>query len=112
MTAAINVANDKSEREIDRKLKAYSPQNKVNYDLVTLEGKLKFRNYREAAGRDRGQQSRHRQALERRLGRHAGRRFQQTPFARPRRECTLEDTDRAGKEKTLTYQYERYVPSN
>ena len=45
VTAAINIAHDKSEKEIDRKLNAHSPSPNVNFDLVTLEGKLQLRNY-------------------------------------------------------------------
>ena len=45
MTAAINIAHDKSEREIDRELKAHSPSHNTYFDLVTLEGILQLRNY-------------------------------------------------------------------
>ena len=45
VTAAINIAHDKTEREIDRKLKAHTPAREVYLDLVTLEGKLKLRNF-------------------------------------------------------------------
>ena len=45
VTAAINIAHEKTEREIDRKLKAHSPAREVYLDLVTLEGKLKLRNF-------------------------------------------------------------------
>ena len=45
VTAAINIAHEKTERETDRKLKAHSPAREVYLDLVTLEGKLKLRNF-------------------------------------------------------------------
>jgi hypothetical protein len=112
VTTAINVANDKSEREIDRKLKVYSPQINVNYDLVTLEGKLKFRNYEKHAvdiaisnpvigkplnadsGGTLAVDSSKLRLLEREGSVHWKLRLE------------------PGEEKTLVYQYERYVPSN
>ncbi len=112
VTAAINVANDKSEREIDRKLKAYSPQVNVNFDLVTLEGKLKFRNYEKRtvdivignsvigkplnadSGGTLAVDSSKLRLLEREGSVHWKLRLE------------------PGEEKVLTYQYERYVPSN
>jgi len=45
VTTAINVANDISETEIDRKLKAHSPTHNVYYDLVKLRGTVKVRNF-------------------------------------------------------------------
>ena len=49
VTTAINVANDISETEIDRKLKAHSPTDKVHYDLVKLRGTIKVRNFEKRA---------------------------------------------------------------
>ena len=45
VTAAVNIAHDKSESEIDRKLKAHSPSSNRYLDLVTLEGVLKLHNF-------------------------------------------------------------------
>jgi len=45
VTAAINIAHEKTEAEIARKLKAYSPRTHYYYDLVTLEGTLELRNF-------------------------------------------------------------------
>lgn len=46
ITAAINMATVKSEKEIARKTKAYSPDNNhTYYDLVTLEGTLKLQSF-------------------------------------------------------------------
>ncbi|GAG66906.1 unnamed protein product [marine sediment metagenome] len=45
VTAAVNIAHDKSESEIDRKLKAHSPSSNRYLDLVTLEGMLKLHNF-------------------------------------------------------------------
>ena len=49
VTAAVNIASDQSESEIDRKLKAHSPRDHEFFDLVTLEGTLKLRNYEKTA---------------------------------------------------------------
>jgi hypothetical protein len=49
VTTAINIAHSKSEREIDRKLKAYNPTHDEFYDLVTLEGTITLRNYEKRA---------------------------------------------------------------
>lgn len=45
VTTAINIAHEKHEREIKRQLKAHSPSERVYFDLVTLEGTLLLRNY-------------------------------------------------------------------
>ncbi|MFZ1936852.1 MAG: hypothetical protein WCB27_15520 [Thermoguttaceae bacterium] len=112
VTAAINVAHEKSEREIDRKLKAYSPDNNNSFfDLVTLQGKLQIRNYEKrpveiiianpipgkplAASAD-GKISVDPTRLQL-LERNGAVRW------------TI--TLKPGEEKTLTYQYERYIPS-
>ncbi len=112
VTTAINVANEKSEREVDRKLKAYSPQNNVNYDLVTLEGKLKFRNFDKRAvdivvsnaviGKPLSADSDGTLAVD------------SSKLRLLEREGSVhwKIQIEPGKEKTLTYQYERYVPSN
>jgi hypothetical protein len=45
VTHAVNIAHEQTESEIDRKLKAHSPNHNRHLDLVTLEGKLKIRNF-------------------------------------------------------------------
>jgi len=112
VTTAINVASAKNEREIDRKLKAHSPSHNVYFDLVTLEGKLTLRNYEKRAVKividnpipgkplsaaQNGALSANPDKL-RLLEREGAVRW------------TLEL--QPGEEKTLTYEYERYVPSN
>ena len=112
VTSAMNVAGDQSETEVDRKLKEHSPADKVFLDLVTLRGELKIRN------------------------------FEKIPvdlvvqFATPGKPTQASDagkltidtsklklTERCGsvrweirlepsEAKTLTYEYQRYVPSN
>jgi len=112
VTAAINVAHEKSDREIDRKLKAYSPDNNHFYfDLVTLEGKLQIRNYEK-------------RAVEIIVANPiAGKPLEASSDGKisvdPTRLQLLERNGSVrwtvklepGEEKALTYQYERYVPS-
>jgi hypothetical protein len=112
VTAAINVAHDKTEREVDRKLKAHSPSEKVFFDLVTLEGKLKLRNYEKrpvelvltnpVAGKPTTADNEGVISVD------------PTKLRLLEREGTIRWKIKLGpgEEKTLTYQYERYVPSN
>jgi hypothetical protein len=44
VTAAINIAQDQTETEVDRKLKAHSPSHDYYLDLVTLRGELALKN--------------------------------------------------------------------
>jgi len=112
VTSAINVAHEKSEREVERKLKAHSPSHEVYFDLVTLEGTLKIRNFEKrpvdvtvtngipgkpiAADFD-GSISIDPEKL--RLLERQGSIYWRLKLA-------------PGEEKTITYRYERYVPSN
>jgi hypothetical protein len=45
VSAAINVAHERVEVEADRKFKAHSPEDHVFFDLVTLEGELRLKNF-------------------------------------------------------------------
>jgi hypothetical protein len=45
VTEAVNISHEKSEWEIDRKLKAHSPQKYQYLDLVTLQGEISLRNF-------------------------------------------------------------------
>ena len=45
VTQAINISHDSSEAETARKLKAYNPRRDIYYDLVTLRGTLKLKNF-------------------------------------------------------------------
>jgi len=45
VTTAINIAQDRKESEVDRKLKAHQPSSDFFLDLVTLDGELTLRNY-------------------------------------------------------------------
>lgn len=112
VTTAINIARDQKEAESDRKLKAYQPTTNVFLDLVTLNGELKIQNLGKAPAEmdvrlslrgkpltasDDGtvQQDTANLKIQERTGTIAWR-------------LTLQP----GEGKTLTYQYERYVPSN
>jgi hypothetical protein len=45
ITTAVNVATDKSEGEVDRKIQALADRDRAKFDLVTLAGLLKIRNF-------------------------------------------------------------------
>ena len=113
VTTAINIAEEKTERETDRKMKAYSPDNNhTNFDLVTLEGKLKLRNFEKTET----QIVIHNTIPGKPLTAEQGGTISVDP-AKLRlleREGTIRWQVKLapGAETTLTYQYERYVPSN
>lgn len=112
VTHAINIAHDKTEKEIDRKLKAHSPRSEVNYDLVTLEGRLQLKNFEKRtvdiviANPVPGKPT---------VADNKG-----AISVDPNKLRLLEREGsiawvlklEPNEEKTLTYQYERYVPSN
>ena len=112
VTAAINVAHDKSEKEADRKLKAHQPTRDVNYDLVTLEGKVRLRNYEKRTveivianpipGKPTVADNKGAISVD------------PTRLKLLERSGSVQWTVKLepNEEKTLTYQYERYVPSN
>jgi hypothetical protein len=111
VTAAINVAHDKTEREIDRKLKAHSPTRDVYLDLVTLEGKLRLRNFEKRtveiviANPIPGKPIT--------ADQNGAISVDPTKLQLLEREGSLRWNVKLepGEEKTLTYQYERYVKS-
>jgi hypothetical protein len=45
VTTAVNIAHEKTEKETDRKLKAYSPSHNYYVDLVSLKGTLTLKNF-------------------------------------------------------------------
>lgn len=112
VTTAVNISHDVSEVESDRQLKAYTPSDNYHYfDLVTLEGTAKLKNFeprdveiavvvnitgKALAASDDGAliaETANLKLLER-----AG---------SVRWRVKL----KPGQSKTLTYRYERYVPS-
>ncbi len=108
----MNIAHDKTESEIERKLKAHQISSTVFYDLVTLKGELKIRNFEKSdvlividnpvpgkplsAGED-GRMVADPSKLK--LAERQGSVFWRV-------------TLKPGGEKTLTYEYERYVLSH
>ena len=111
VTAAINIAHDKKEAEMDRKLKAHSPHSNYYLDLVTLEGEVKLRNFEK--------QTADVVVVVTVSGKPILASDDGALFADPEK---LKLSERAGTvrwrldiepggEKTLTYKYERYVPS-
>jgi hypothetical protein len=112
VTAAINIAHDKTESEIERKLKAHQITSTVFFDLVTLSGELKLRNYEKrpveivisnaVPGKPIEASDQGRMVAD------------PTRLKIDERQGTVSWTIKLepGEEKTLTYKYERYVPSN
>ncbi len=111
VATAINVAHEKSEREIDRRLNAHSPGYGVNFDLVTLEGKLQLRNYEKRpiqlviCNPIPGKPIM--------AGDHGTIAVDSTDLQLLTRHGSVAWTVKLepGEEKAFTYQYERYVPS-
>ncbi|MCA9296181.1 MAG: hypothetical protein KC983_06675, partial [Phycisphaerales bacterium] len=111
VTSAVNIVHELNEREIARALKVHQPSRDRWVDLVTLEGTAKIRNYEPTAvdvvveipvpgkpmlASDDGVLRTDATRLE--LTNRAG-------------GITWSVTIPPGASKTLTYQYERYVPS-
>jgi len=112
VTAAINIAHGKTEREVDRKLKAHHVPHNVYFDLVTLEGELKLHNYEErdvlitvgntVPGKPIWVDEEGRMAAD------------PTKLKIDERQGTVswQITLKPGERRTLRYKYERYVRSN
>ncbi len=110
VTTAINVVYEKTESEVDRQLKAHSPRHDVNYDLVTLEGKIQIKNFDPASVSvviDNPISGKPLEAAE-------GKRSLSTSDLKLASRKGLIQWNlklEPGEQKTLTYRYERYVPS-
>lgn len=112
VTTAINIAHDQKETEVDRELKAHQPSNNFFLDLVTLDGELMLRNYGKTPADT---------VVELRL---QGKPLTASDDAKIVLDTTnlklLERvgtvnwhiTMKPGESKTLTYRYERFVPSH
>lgn len=111
VASAINIATEKNERETDRKLNAHAPAINFNLDLVTLEGTLKLKNFEKQTveiiinnpinGKPLSAEnsgSIYVDANKLQLLERAG-------------AITWSMKLEPGEGKTLTYKYERYVPS-
>jgi hypothetical protein len=111
ITSAINVAQDQNETEVDRKLRSHEPSDKFWVDLVTMQGELKIKNLEKSAitlvvttkiaGKpitvsDDGTTT-----------------VNSSKLQLMDREATVRWKVKIdpGQTKTLTYKYERYVPS-
>ncbi len=112
VTTAVNVVTDVIETEADRKLKAYSPSDRVNLDLVTIKGELRLRNFENSPAAV--------QITSRVVGKPLTASDKGIVAADPTK-LTLREREgtirwsvelKPGESKSLTYEYERYVPSN
>lgn len=112
VTTAINIAHSQSEEEVDRELKSHEPRNNEFFDLVTIAGKIRLKNFEQ-------------QPLEIEIDAPInGRPIEADQEGEIRIDATkLRLVERAGsigwrvsldpgQEVLLTYRYERYVPSN
>jgi hypothetical protein len=111
VTAAINVAHGKSERETDRKMKAHHVPNHVYFDLVTLEGELTLHNFDKRAVKIEVTNP----VPGKPLSASDNGRLQADPtkLKLEERQGTIRWTIelQPGQKQTLSYQYERYVRS-
>lgn len=111
VTTAINLAHDQNEVESDRKLKAHQPSGDYFLDLVTIDGKLILRNYGKKPGEvlvDLRLQGKPLSASD-----EARIVLDTTNLKLAERSASVKwnTTVKPGEPKTLTYRYERYVPS-
>ncbi len=112
VTASVNIAQDKSESESDRKFKAHSPEEHKFFDLVTLEGVLKLRNFEKRDAEIVVTNSV--------PGKPISASDDGTLTADPTKLRLLDREGsirwsfklKPGESKELKYKYERYVPSN
>jgi len=111
VTTAINIAHDQKETEVDRKLKAHQPSNDFFLDLVALDGELALRNYGKTPAE---------LIVDLRLQGKPLTASEDAKMVLDTMNLKLLErigsvnwriTVKAGESKTLTYRYERYVPS-
>jgi hypothetical protein len=112
VTASVNVAHEKTESEVDRKFKAHSPSRDLFFDLVTLDGELKLKNFEKREAEiviDNLVPGRPVSASD-----DATLRADPTKLKLLEREGTIRWSLKLkpGETKELKYKYERYVPSN
>jgi hypothetical protein len=111
MTASVNIAHEKNETESQRATKASNPSTDKFYDLVTLEGELKLKNFEK-------------RNVEIAIANHVPGKpisasdggvlaSDSTKLLLLEREGTVRwnVTLKPGETKTIQYKYERYVPS-
>jgi len=111
VTTAINIAHDQNEAEVDRKLKAHQPAGDFFLDLVTLDGELSLRNFGKKPSEvivDLRLQGKPLTASD-----EAKIVLDTTNLKLAERTATVKWSVavKPGESKTLSYRYERYVPS-
>jgi len=111
VTAAINIAHDRTEREVERKLKAHQVHT-TYFDLVTLSGELKLYNYEKRSVKIAISNPVPGKPLE--ASEDGSVSTDPTKLKLEDREGTVSWTVELdpGERKTLSYKYERYVRSN
>ncbi len=112
VTAAINVAHDKAEREAERKLKAHHVPSNAYYDLVTLDGELLLHNFEQRPVKITITNPVPGKPLQ--AGEEGQLRTDPSKLKLEEREGTISWTVelQPGEKKTLNYKYERYVRSS
>ncbi len=112
VTTAINVAKKASETEVARQLKAHEPQTHQHLDLVTLEGKILLRSFEKKPIEitiTQGVQGKPVEASD-----NGAIRIDTDRLRLVERTGTIQWKVQLepGKEREISYKYERYVPSN
>ncbi|MCX6873986.1 MAG: hypothetical protein NTW21_09285 [Verrucomicrobia bacterium] len=111
VTTAINLAHDQSEAEVERKLKAHQPSGDFFLDLVTLDGELILRNF----GKKPSEVIVDLRVQGKPLSASDGAKIvlDTANLKLAERTATVKwnITVKSSESKTLTYRYERYVPS-
>jgi len=112
VTQAVNISHDNSEAEIARKLKAYNPRSNTYYDLVTLQGTLKIKNFEKRKSDIIVTASINGKAID--CSDDGTIRVDSTKLRLLERagKVTWKVSLKPGEEKKLTYDYERYVSSH
>ena len=111
VTSAINIAHDQNETEADRKLKAHQPSGDFFMDLVTLDGSLILRNFGKKPSEVLVDM--HLQGKPLTASDNARIVLDTTNLKLAERTATVkwDITVKPSESMTLTYRYERYVPS-
>jgi hypothetical protein len=111
ISQAINIAHEVTERESARKLKAHNPRSSYYLDLVTLTGKVKLHNFEEKQTEVFVTMAVPGRPLE---ATHDGAAYSDAKklvLTERRGSISWRVLLAAGESRTLTYCYERYVPS-
>lgn len=111
VTAAVNVAHSSTQKETSRKLKAYQPDKYKFWDLVTLTGEVKLRNFEKEPVEIVITAPMTGKPIE--ASDDGSLAIDSTKLKLLERQGTVTWTItlKSGESKTLTYTYERYIPS-